>query len=241
MAISLAFFPFSTALEIELDYPATVELNSEFDVLIDFEANDSYDVKIFVHDSPDSGVTQGEYISDIYNPEKAKWQTSWNYLLNSFPTQKTYSLEVTESPGERQLCVRVRKTGADASSTKCGSITVTGEDNPSEDTDDGEDDLEQEDGEDEEESDEEDENEDDEEEDDEIRNITYIQTSVSNGIVENITNDLGVIHLNPTKKAENVETQEPIMTKKGKTRFGLLIGFNFVCVMIIAFLLLKKL
>src|SRR3989344_5427525 len=121
-----AFFPFVSSLEIDFNYPLEAELNINFKVSINFEANDTYDIKVFVHNSQDVQVTRNEYISDIYNSEKNTWQDSWNYLVGSFPSQKEYSIKVTNSLGDRQVCVRARKTGSSSSFSKCGSIIIKG-------------------------------------------------------------------------------------------------------------------
>ena len=117
----------SSALELSLDSPSSVEINKEFQVEINLDSVETYDVKVFVHNSPDSGVTRNEYISQIFNKEKNTWQSSWNYLASSYPDDKTFRLKVSESPGNMQVCARVRKTGADSSISKCNSISVSGD------------------------------------------------------------------------------------------------------------------
>ena len=117
----------SSALELSLDSPSSIEINNEFQVEINLDSEETYDVKVFVHNSPDSGVTRNEYISKIFSTEKNTWQSSWNYLAGSYPKEKKYQLKVSESPGNRQVCARVRKTGANSSISKCNSILVSGD------------------------------------------------------------------------------------------------------------------
>ena len=125
MAISFFLSKSVLALELSLISPNNIEINNEFQTEINLDSEEIYDVKIFVHDSQDSGVTRDEYISQIFNTQKDIWQSSWNYLSGSYPNERKYRLKVLESPGNRQICARVRKTGADSITSKCNSISIS--------------------------------------------------------------------------------------------------------------------
>ena len=78
----IIFTAISSALEISIDSPNSVEVGERFYVSIDADTTETNDVKIFVHDSSDDKITQNEYISEIYGDE---WQSSWNYIKEVFP------------------------------------------------------------------------------------------------------------------------------------------------------------
>ena len=116
------FVQIVSSLEISIDAPESVEIGERFIVSIDAETTDTYDVKIFIHNSEDEKISQSEYISEIYG---GKWQSSWNYVPEIFPKEKEFKLIVLESPGDREICVKLRKTSTGtASQTKCVKLEV---------------------------------------------------------------------------------------------------------------------
>ena len=121
------FTSFSSAQSLTFNYPNEVSINEEFSVVLDTSITETSDVKIFVHDSEDESVSRGEYISEIFN---SGWKDSWNYLNAVFPEQKEYKIRVTESPGARKICARLRKTGAKSLTTFCQDITVIATEKP---------------------------------------------------------------------------------------------------------------
>ncbi len=253
------FSSFVNSLEIDFNYPSEAELNAEFRASLDFEANGTYDLKIFVHNSPDAKVTRDEYISNIYNSEKNAWQDSWNYLAGSFPSQKEYSIKVTNSPGKRQICVRVRKTGSSSSFSKCGSITVTDVENApnpttnnplgnnqinspnnnQDSTQNAEDSL-----------------------DSDKENVVAktnnedspVQKTKENTQESQVYNDLSYneimnesqgqktdkIYLNPKKSNESEQSIE-VTTKKSKILFMMFYAFSFIGIVVLVMLILKRL
>lgn len=116
-----------SALEITFTYPAEVIINETFEVGVDADSSEIYDIKIFVHKSEDAKVTQKEYISEILGDT---WQSSWFYIKEAFPEQKTFSLRVIDSPGSRELCVRFRKTNTQSTAKECGGIKVLNKEEP---------------------------------------------------------------------------------------------------------------
>lgn len=119
-----------SALEISLDSPEEAELNSAFTVSISADSAEVYDVKVFVHNSEDDKIDRNEYISEIYY---GGWQDSYLYIKGSFPEKTDYKIRVLESPGEREICARLRKTGTTAFSTQCNIINIIGSENSEED------------------------------------------------------------------------------------------------------------
>src|SRR3989344_6559290 len=127
MVISALFILNSAgAQELDFSFPGDITQNQDFKVLINFETEETYDVKIFAHNSEDGKVSRGEYISEIFNPVSDKWQDSWNYLSSLFPEEKEYSLKISES-NAKEICVRLRKSGTDSTILKCAYISVNAE------------------------------------------------------------------------------------------------------------------
>lgn len=118
-------------VELTIAAPSEIKLNEEFSVSIDADLSEQFDVKIFIHSSSDEQVSRSEYISEIFSPAAQEWKDSWFYIEGSFPEVKTYTLRTVESPGERNICLRLRKTGGQTSYIKCAQITVAGEENNS--------------------------------------------------------------------------------------------------------------
>jgi len=111
----------TTALEINFNSPGSVELNEEFVVTIKADSEETHDVKIFVHNSKDEKIKSEEYISEIYNEG---WKNPWYYLKEFYPGNKEYEIRAIESPGEREICVRLRKSGSSNFYTECKSIEI---------------------------------------------------------------------------------------------------------------------
>lgn len=123
------FSYFAMGAELTINAPSEIKLNEEFSVSIDADLSEQFDVKIFIHSSSDEQVSRSEYISEIFNPETQEWQDSWFYIDGRFPEIKSYTLRVIESAGERNICLRLRKTGGQTSYIECVQITVAGEEN----------------------------------------------------------------------------------------------------------------
>lgn len=119
--MTLFSLSFSSAVEFEFSYPESVRIDNSFEVEISSQAEDTFDVKVFVHKSESDSAKSEDYISDIYNDG---WKNSWNYIKEAFPEQKIFRVEVTSDPGERTICVRLRKSGTDSTTLKCDSIEV---------------------------------------------------------------------------------------------------------------------
>ncbi len=120
MAISLLFLLspiIISALEIQLNAPNSVNINEEFKVSISADTQDIYDVKIFVEDENSTSKT----ISQIYNGNK--WQSSYYYIKQAFPSQSEFSLKITKT-GEWNICARLRKEAQNPSAPICRLIMV---------------------------------------------------------------------------------------------------------------------
>ncbi|MFH1290900.1 MAG: hypothetical protein ABIH92_05870 [Nanoarchaeota archaeon] len=124
------FFFIQNTSALSLDSPGSVNLNEIFFVSIseDKTSNENYDVKIYVHNSQDKSILRSEYISEVY---KGEWQDSWYYLLKSYPNEKTYEIKVTNSPGNREICLKLRKSSSgDGNALEtCNKILVLSSEN----------------------------------------------------------------------------------------------------------------
>jgi hypothetical protein len=110
MVISITFTSRVIAEEVSLNSPENVEIDEEFTVEIDSAVEETCDVKIFIHNSDDSRISRSEYISEIYSEADDTWKDSWFYIIGSFPEQKEYKLKVASSSGQREICVKLRKS-----------------------------------------------------------------------------------------------------------------------------------
>ena len=241
----------SIALELLLNSPNKVEVNEEFQVSIDLDSQDLYDIKVFAHNSQDEGVSRDEYISEIFNTEKDDWQSSWNYLSRSFPNEDKYKFKILKSPGERQICVRVRKSGADASISKCNSIIVADSNKIGESTDNNAEIDNENKGENEESSKNNKNDKQDEENGpvvDNLKNINPLRDSSQNtqediSISSSINENTQIILNSQKKDQEKIKNLEGEIytTKKQKTTLFVFYIFNLFLMFIIVLVIFKKL
>lgn len=98
MVISLFCMSGIYALEFSFDSPEEVQVEEEFEMTIIFQSNEVYDVKAFVQDDTKS-------YSEIY--DGSKWISSFNFLIEVFPSQKTFKL-LAHIPAETEICVKLR-------------------------------------------------------------------------------------------------------------------------------------
>lgn len=198
-----------TALEITFDSSNEININEEFTISINADSSETHDVKIFVHNSEDEEIKAEEYISEIY---KDDWKNPWYYLSESYPEQTQYQIRVIESPGEREICVRLRKSDSKTFNTECKPLIV----------------LEKEAKDEEPETPNEEKEETIEEHTEEIEQEQVNHLSTPNQDNEKIL-------LTPQPKPELQ------ITKSGKTRLYILYAFTFFCVAMIILLALRKL
>ncbi|MBM3257718.1 MAG: hypothetical protein FJZ05_00675 [Candidatus Nealsonbacteria bacterium] len=113
------------APQILLFYPQTVPVNKEIGATLsasDFK-NDTYDVKI--------SIEKDEVLSEIYNENESKWQSSQYYLKNLF-SGKAFSgnlkLRIKETKkdfrGEADILARIRESGKSSYSEFKGKINI---------------------------------------------------------------------------------------------------------------------
>ncbi len=118
MVISFfALVPQVSALDFTIDAPDNVVEDVPFDVMINFDASESYDVKIFAHQGD-----KNSYISQVKDGEV--WRSPRTYMKEAFPAQQMYEINILDFAGEADLCVRLRKTGASSFSELCQPINV---------------------------------------------------------------------------------------------------------------------
>ena len=216
-----------SALEISLEYPSEIELDDEFTVHISADSTEIYDVKVFVHKSEDEQIDRNEYISEIYDGD---WKDSYLYIKKSFPEDLAYKIRVITSPGEREICARLRKSETSTFFTQCNEIKVTGSENSDEDEGDDEEDEDESEAEDEKQT----------EQFTSSNEVAPISKTVNHETQQLSSKPTGRIFLNSNLPKET-KSSEKIITPEGNKRKFLIYGFTGFCVLIIALLAMKKL
>jgi len=112
--VFVLFFVSVGALEFSFDSPDKVKVDETFSVSINAAVAADYDVKITVFDGK-------EIISEIDNDG---WKNPYYYLKGVFPEEKEYANRVIRGEGEKDICVRLRKTGKTSYDEVCKKITV---------------------------------------------------------------------------------------------------------------------
>jgi len=213
MVISL-LIPFCSALEIDLDSPKEVETGEEFTVSVSADSDETFDVKIFVHDSDDEKILRSEYVSEIFDEEEDSWEDPWFYIKEVFPDQDEYEITVPKEDGKMEICLRLR----DSSNTDggfeqvCNKIKVIRE---------------------EQEDDEEDKTEKEDEEPAAQEKTDYQPEEISLAPEEKIM--LNSVETRPLNSPNETKTKDGT-----KTTF-ILYGFTGFCVLTIVLLSLRKL
>jgi len=117
--IVLLYSSILSAFDITLSSPSNVELNESFDVSISSEnTQKTFDIKIYVHNSPDDKIARNEIIS--YISDGNVWKDSYLYIINSYPSL--------------QICAQLRENGKTAIFSKtCNSISINSQNEESDD------------------------------------------------------------------------------------------------------------
>ena len=106
---------FVYAIEVVFNAPQEVSVGEEFDVTIESDTLDVYDVKIYVGEI-------SNYLSKIYRDNL--WKSPHFYIQSVFPAQKTFSVKVENFTGNSDVCVQLRKNGQSNKDIKCQPIKV---------------------------------------------------------------------------------------------------------------------
>ncbi len=116
--ILLMFISSASALVFDFDYPAQVQINESFSVSLSAETTNTYDVKIFISNNDD------KIISQIYNEG---WKNPYYYVKAVFPEKSEFDVRVINYSSEATICARLRKTDSSSFSEECGSIEIAEE------------------------------------------------------------------------------------------------------------------
>jgi len=95
--------PVVYALDFSFDSPSEAEVNEEFEVTINAQTGDIYDVKIFVYH--ETKKREG-LISEIYFD--GAWKSSYYYLQDVFPAESKFKNKVLSFAEGAEICVRMR-------------------------------------------------------------------------------------------------------------------------------------
>lgn len=212
ISLSLIFLlQFAAALNIDFESPSEIGIDEEFTVKIEADSTETFDVKIFVHTSEDKKISRGEYSSEIMADD---WQSSWNYINEAFPEEKTYKVKVVESPGERTICVRLRKSDTKTTNIECKTIEVIEPEQIKEEST-------------------------EEIEEEPIENLELEKAEVEEQVPEKISYQNEKIIL--ISESQSNSKQETHTTKTGFFRYWLIYGFTGLCVLIIILFSLRRL
>ncbi|MBN2890930.1 MAG: hypothetical protein JXL97_03610, partial [Bacteroidales bacterium] len=100
LLVLILLLPTAFAINLTVDYPKNVLLNSEFEIGIYSNSSESFDIKIDIFEDE-------KRISRIWNGEK--WASTMYYLINDFSSEKTYQLKTENHIGIADLIVKLRK------------------------------------------------------------------------------------------------------------------------------------
>ena len=113
IALMVISADFAYAIEVVFNAPQEVNVREEFDVTIESDTLEVYDVKIYVGEI-------SNYLSKIYRDNL--WKSPHLYIKGAFPSQKTFSIRVENFTGNSELCVQLRKGGQTNFDKKCQPI-----------------------------------------------------------------------------------------------------------------------
>lgn len=117
MAISLFIVflaPSISALNFNISFLQSVELNKSFQVSISAETSLTYDVKMFINED-------NREFSEIFYDNK--WNNPYYYIKSAFPAAKSFDLRALKL-GNYSLCARLRESGKSSFSESCSFIDV---------------------------------------------------------------------------------------------------------------------
>ncbi len=107
-----------SATNFTFEYPKTIYSEKSFEVTIDMETDETWDIKIWVNQPIK------EY-SMIYDINKESWKSSRNFVIQIFPQQKTFLVKSLNFIGETEICVKLRPDPDSTPLTeKCKDIIV---------------------------------------------------------------------------------------------------------------------
>lgn len=110
----------SSCVEFDFDFHKD-DQNKQVIVNIHLDTRDKYDIKVFVHNSTDGKITQKEIFSKTFNNQN--WQTSWNYLKESYPDKSEYIVKYNEFIKDSSICVRARPSSKTNFLQICKNLT----------------------------------------------------------------------------------------------------------------------
>jgi hypothetical protein len=119
LIVVVNFICCGNAISFSFSSPNEINIGEKFVVKINADTNENYDVKIFVNDK-DKNI-----LSEI---ENNGWKNPFYYLKSVFPGKKEYENRIINGSGENNLCVRLRKSGANNYGEICKKIQIKNND-----------------------------------------------------------------------------------------------------------------
>lgn len=108
---------------LDINFPGSINVNESFNVEINQDSNNNYDIKIFIHNSTDEKISRNEIISHIL--DEGKWKDSYLYINNAYPKKNVYSIKADSYSSNANICVQLRISGKTTISEKeCQPIQI---------------------------------------------------------------------------------------------------------------------
>lgn len=226
MAIS-----FSSAIDFTMISPDEVLEGGEFDVTINADTTDTYDIKIFVTNEAGK-YGRANIVSEIYFD--GQWKDPWFYLPGVFPQHTSFQNRVLNFSGETEICGQLRLNGQSTYTRVCNPLTVNGNSGSSNSNNEN--------------TNNQNSNEDEEGDEDNSSSLDVEGSSQSPQSVDLNSLAVDAPAPAPSKKivlnAPSKETKSKIQgetTVESKVRTSVVYGFIGLCVILIILLALKKL
>lgn len=105
---------FVSSLDFQLISPIQANENESFEVSIIANTSDTYDVKIFV-------TNDSKEFSEIY--DGSAWKSTYYYLKSVFPQTSNFQMKA-HSVGDTVVCSRLRKSGASSYTEVCNNVKI---------------------------------------------------------------------------------------------------------------------
>jgi len=211
LAILLLLLPLVSSFDFSFVSPPEVIQEEEFSISISSESTSD------LYDVKVYVNDASREFSEIYDGEE--WKSPYYYLISVYPETKEYRVK-SHFIGETNICIKLRKTGSSSATQVCNPIRI----NPAVPSE--EDNL-----------------------DSAVESEDMAEEpSYDEIILETTSSEQNLEEFSPPKYNTEKIVLNPIkeevsffMSKEEKIRLSMIYAFSFLCIIIIALLLLKKL
>ena len=106
--------PLISALEFSFISPESANIEESFNVEIQADTSDIYDIKIFIENEESKIISEIEYEG---------WKNPFYYIKSAFPGKKEFQIKALFA-GNYEICARLRQSGKSSFDEKCNSIKI---------------------------------------------------------------------------------------------------------------------